>query len=56
MFYDDEQKSVVVSKSVGAAAALVSNTELKAKAVSRGFPGGEKERRDSFMRFQPIYL
>ena len=56
MFYDDEQKSVVVSKSVGAAAAMASNTELKAKAVSRGFPGGEKGRRDSFMASQLILL
>ena len=45
MFYDDEQKCVVVSKAAVAGAAASSTTDLKARAVSRTFPGGEKGRR-----------
>ena len=45
MFYDDEQKCVVVSKAVVAGAAASSTSDLKARAVSRTFPGGEKGRR-----------
>ena len=45
MFYDDEQKCVVVSKAAVAGAAASSSSELKARAVSRTFPSGEKGRR-----------
>ena len=55
MFYDDEQKCVVVSKAAVAGAAASSTSDLKARAVSRTFPGGEKGRRGAMPYLSMIF-